>query len=213
MSTAPGKPRDGIAYDYCSPSGSAGHWRAQVAVNHPRKLWGFKSLPAHAQQTAGPHLGGLCVRTVDQLSHLGNQIDTGLNGNNLASMDIDLVEKSREQVAPRYDIACLPCVENAGEPDSLTLPASLCQLLSNCLKTIPLDSVISFVDVTPLEALSEPVDPRIDRSHCLSSQYTLWLFCVDGVAKVVLLTPLKASKQIGRPRNQMVLADNVPTRF
>src|SRR2546427_9709086 len=30
-------------------SGSAGHWRAQVAVNHPRKLWGFKSLPA-------PHL-------------------------------------------------------------------------------------------------------------------------------------------------------------
>src|SRR5439155_8590825 len=29
-------------------SGSAGHWRAQVAVNHPRKLWGFKSLPAHS---------------------------------------------------------------------------------------------------------------------------------------------------------------------
>jgi hypothetical protein len=23
-----------------------------VAVNHPRKLWGFDSLPAHSQQTA-----------------------------------------------------------------------------------------------------------------------------------------------------------------
>src|SRR5438477_1978124 len=40
-------PESAIAYDYLSLSGSAGHWRAQVAVNHPRKLWGFKSLPAH----------------------------------------------------------------------------------------------------------------------------------------------------------------------
>src|SRR5438270_7666235 len=37
----------GVGYHYLSVSGSAGHWRAQVAVNHPRKLWGFKSLPAH----------------------------------------------------------------------------------------------------------------------------------------------------------------------
>jgi hypothetical protein len=81
------------------------------------------------------------------------------------------------------------------------------------LKTIPLDPVIGFVDVTPIEALSEPVDPRIDRSYCLSIQYTLWLFCVDRFAKVVLLTSLKASKQIGRPRNQAVLADDVPTRL
>src|SRR2546428_1354574 len=34
-------------------SGSAGHWRAQVAVNHPRKLWGFKSLPAHSCRLSG----------------------------------------------------------------------------------------------------------------------------------------------------------------
>src|SRR6266568_99410 len=33
--------------------GSAGHWRAQVAVNHPRKLWGFKSLPAHQSDVSG----------------------------------------------------------------------------------------------------------------------------------------------------------------
>src|SRR5690348_18410882 len=39
--------------------GSAGHWRAQVAVNHPRKLWGFKSLPAHhaAVQTTESDIG------------------------------------------------------------------------------------------------------------------------------------------------------------
>src|SRR5712671_3498834 len=35
-------------------AGSAGHWRAQVAVNHPRKLWGFKSLPAHQSSPSAP---------------------------------------------------------------------------------------------------------------------------------------------------------------
>src|SRR5438128_9080066 len=60
-------------------SGSAGHWRAQVAVNHPRKLWGFKSLPAHAQQTFGPDESRVPVGMVDKFANLGHQIGPGLN--------------------------------------------------------------------------------------------------------------------------------------
>src|SRR5438093_10124012 len=43
-------------------SGSAGHWRAQVAVNHPRKLWGFKSLPAHHSDSLRPMTVPECER-------------------------------------------------------------------------------------------------------------------------------------------------------
>src|SRR5947208_7582996 len=43
-------------------SGSAGHWRAQVAVNHPRKLWGFKSLPAHHSDSLRPTTVTECER-------------------------------------------------------------------------------------------------------------------------------------------------------
>jgi len=39
-----------------------GHWRAQVAVNHPPWLWGFDSLRVHVKT---PHCGVYCRRLAD----------------------------------------------------------------------------------------------------------------------------------------------------
>src|SRR5205807_8421052 len=63
----------GVGYHYLSVSGSAGHWRAQVAVIHSRKLWWFKSLPAYNSLGHGCQTSGVALACGDCPSKSGRR--------------------------------------------------------------------------------------------------------------------------------------------